>query len=304
MIISASRRTDIPAFYTPWFIHRIRAGWCSVPNPFNPLQVAEVSLRPEDVDVIVFWTRYPLPMMPHFKEMEDRGYRFYFLYTLMANPREIDPNSPSLTNALTAFNRLADRIGPERVIWRYDPILLSSVTDADFHKRTFRYICGKLEGYTRRCITSAVNPYRKAKKRFIARGVELRSCDGEEFGNLVQFMAEETHGRGMELFSCAQTLDWDHRGVKHGKCVDDEYIEHAFGVKVSRKKDPSQRKACRCVVSKDIGMYDTCLFGCLYCYATGSFEKAKENYRSHDPTAPSLVASARSLSAGAEQNRG
>jgi hypothetical protein len=291
MIISASRRTDIPAFYTPWFIHRIRAGWCRVPNPFNPAQVTEVSLRPEDVDVIVFWTRQPLPMMPHFEEMEDRGYRFYFLYTLMDNPREIDLNSPSLRSALRTFQRLADRIGPEKVIWRYDPIVLSSLTDSDFHKRTFHYISGELEGHTRRCIMSAVNPYRKAKRRFMERGIELLSSEGQEFGNLVQFMAEEARNRGMEIFSCAQTLDLDDHGVKHGKCIDDEYIERAFGIKVSHKKDPSQRKACRCVVSKDIGMYDTCLFGCLYCYGTNSFKKARENYRVHDPGAPSLIAS-------------
>ncbi len=291
MIISASRRTDIPAFYTPWFIHRIRAGWCRVSNPFNPGQVTEVSLRPQDVDAIVFWTRHPLPLVPHLKELEDRAYRFYFLYTLMANPREIDPNSPSPRDALTIFRRLADRIGPERVIWRYDPIVLSSLTDVDFHKKTFRYLCGELAGHTRRCMTSGVNPYRKATKRFRDRGVELRPLDGEEFGNLMQFMAEEAGARGIEVFSCAQTPDADHRGVKHGKCIDDEYIEHVFGVEVSHRKDPSQRKACGCVVSKDIGMYNTCLFGCLYCYATHSFEKAKENYRSHDPTAPSLVAS-------------
>ena len=291
MIISASRRTDIPAFYTPWFIHRVRAGWCRVPNPFNPGRVTEVSLKPEDVDILVFWTRYALPMMPHFKEMEERGYRFYFLYTLMANPREIDPGSPSLRSALTAFQRLADRIGPEKVIWRYDPIVLSSLTDADFHKRTFHYISGELEGYTPRCIMSAVNLYRKAKKRFMERGVELRPSDGEEFGNLMRFMAGEARDRGMEIFSCAQTPDLDLFGVKHGKCVDDEYIERVFGVEVSHRKDPSQRKACRCVVSKDIGMYDTCLFGCLYCYATSRFEKAKENYRRHDPAAPSLIGS-------------
>jgi hypothetical protein len=291
MIISASRRTDIPAFYAPWFIHRIRAGWCRVPNPFNSAQVTEVSLRPEDVEVIVFWTRYPLPMMPHLEEMEDRGYHFYFLYTLMGNPREIDPNSPSLRSALRTFQRLADRIGPEKVIWRYDPIVLSSLTDSDFHKRTFHHISGELEGYTQRCIMSAVNPYRKAKRRFMDRGIELLSSDGQEFGNLVQFMAEEARNRGMDIFSCAQTLDLDDRGVKHGKCIDDEYIERAFGIRVSHKKDPSQRRSCRCVVSKDIGMYDTCLFGCLYCYGTTSFKKAKENYKIHDPRAPSLIVS-------------
>jgi len=165
MIISASRRTDIPAFYTPWFMNRLRSGWCRVPNPFNPLQVSEISLRPEDVDVIVFWTRNALPILPHLKELEERGYRFYFLVTLMDNPRVIDAGCPPLNEGLRTFRDLANRIGPERVVWRYDPIVFSSLTDPDFHMRAFRRIAGWLEGCTSRCIISVVHPYRKAQRR-------------------------------------------------------------------------------------------------------------------------------------------
>jgi hypothetical protein len=289
MIISASRRSDIPAFYTPWFISRLRAGWCSVPNPFYPSRVSKVSLKPEDVDVIVFWTRNALPLAPHLKELEERGYRFYFLYTLMDNPRAIDPACPPLKSALKTFLTLAERIGPEKVIWRYDPIVITSVTDPDFHRRAFRRIAGELRGSTTRCIISNVQLYRKAEKRFREKGVELKTLQEEALGDLMGFMAGEAQERGMDIQGCAQKMELEGHGVGHGKCVDDEYIEKLFGIEVSRNKDRYQRKACGCVKSKDIGMYDTCLYGCLYCYATGSFEKADENYRRHDPDSPSLL---------------
>ncbi|MCX8024216.1 MAG: DUF1848 domain-containing protein, partial [Thermanaerothrix sp.] len=122
MIISASRRTDIPAFYTPWFIHRVRAGYCTVPNPFNHNQVSYVSLKPEDVDIIVFWTRNPAPLIPYLGELDARGLRYYFQYTIMENPRTIDKKSPPLQPAIETFVELSEKIGDERVIWRYDPI--------------------------------------------------------------------------------------------------------------------------------------------------------------------------------------
>ena len=132
MIVSVSRRTDIPGFYSQWFMNRIRAGTCLVPNPFNPRQISRVSLRPEDVDVIVFWTRNPRPLFSYLPELDDRGYRYYFLFTLMANPREIDPRLPPVDMAIKTFRDLSHRLGPDRVVWRYDPIFLSSITDAEF----------------------------------------------------------------------------------------------------------------------------------------------------------------------------
>jgi hypothetical protein len=289
MIISASRRTDIPAFYTPWFMNRLRKGGCLVPNPFRPTQVSKVSLKPEDAEVIVFWTRNAVPLLPHLRELEERGYSFYFLYTLMDNPRVIDPGCPPLKSAIKTFQTLAEQIGPDKVIWRYDPIAITSVTDPDYHKRAFRRIAGELRDFTTRCIISHVQAYRKAEKRFKEEGLECKTAGKEILGDLMRFMAGEAEDRGMEIQSCAQTVEIERYGVRHGKCVDDEYIKKVFGIEVGPNKDPSQRKACRCVKSKDIGMYDTCLYGCLYCYATGDFEKAQENYRRHDPSALSLI---------------
>jgi len=292
MIISASRRTDIPAFYSHWFMNRIEAGYCEVPNPFNPKQVTRVCLKPEDVEVIVFWTRNASPLFRRLDELDSRGYRYYFLYTLMGNPRALDPWCPSLEKALATFKSLSDRIGPERVMWRYDPIVLTRSTGAEFHKKTYETIAQQLRGRTRRSITSVVNVYRKIKQRLTAlrdKEMDLVECEAEAFGDLLMFMADAARDNGMGLVSCAQERDLTPFGSQPGKCIDDGLIKEVFGLEVSHRKDPCQRKACGCVLSKDIGMYNTCLYGCAYCYATASFEKAKENHRRHDPNSSALI---------------
>ena len=177
MIISASRRTDLPAFYAEWFLNRIRAGYCAVPNPMNAAQVSCVSLRPADVDVIAFWTRHPAPLLPHLDELATRGYRSFFHYTLMDNPRPMEARTPPLPVALETFTALAARIGPERLIWRYDPIILSSATPVDFHIATYRRIAEALRGASQRCVISILDLYASIRKRLAAlkaQGIEIR----------------------------------------------------------------------------------------------------------------------------------
>ncbi len=292
MIISASRRTDVPAFYSRWFMKRIEAGHCEVPNPFNPVQIRRVSLKPEDVEVIVFWTRNASPLLRHLEELENRGYRYLFLYTVMNNPRVMDPRCPSLDEALSTFRALSDRVGPERVIWRYDPLVFSNAMNAEFHMRAYETLAKHLQGYTRRSIMSVVNVYRKVRQRLAAlgeKGIEWAECGEEAFAELMRFMASAARENGMALSSCAQERDLTACGISPGKCIDDGLIREVFGLEVNRTKDPSQRKACGCVVSRDIGMYDTCLYGCAYCYATTSLDRAKQNYRRHDPEASSII---------------
>ena len=297
MIISASRRTDIPAFYSEWFMNRIRAGYCTVPNPFNRSQLSRVSLKPDDVDVIVFWTRNPRPLFPHLAELDRRGYRYYFQYTVLDNPRPIDPKSPPAETAIAAFKELAGLVGAERVIWRYDPIVLSEATPVEFHSAAHGRIAEALAGSTTRNVISVVDIYRKAQKRLAELGregivVEEIRPDRmpAHLAELLQQLATMAGACGMEIVSCAEELDLCEYGIKPGKCVDDDYIARTFGLHLDGKKDPTQRKACGCVVSKDIGMYDSCLFGCQYCYATSSFERAKQNRDAeHHANSPSLL---------------
>ncbi len=294
MIISASRRTDIPAFYATWLMNRVRAGYCIVPNPFNARQVTFVSLRPEEVDAIVFWTRNPQPLLPALDELDARGYRYYFQFTILDNPRQLDAHTPPVAAAVATFQRLADRVGPARVIWRYDPIVLSSITDVDFHRERYARIAAQLRGYTARSVISFVDVYRKAARRLqtlAAQGVTFPDQPPETmpgFAGLVRSLVDTAVQNDMELVSCAEEIDLTGYGVQPGKCVDAELLARLFGLQLAVRKDPGQRPACGCVVSRDIGMYDSCLFGCQYCYATSSFTRAAANYAAHDPAAPSL----------------
>jgi hypothetical protein len=289
MIVSVSRRTDIPGFYSQWFMNRIRAGTCLVPNPFNPSQISRVSLIPEDVDVIVFWTRNPRPLFSYLPELDDRGYRYYFLFTLMANPREIDPRLPPVDMAIKAFRDLSHRLGPDRVVWRYDPIFLSSITDAEFHQKTYRHLAGALKGYTKRSVISVAHLYRKIQKRIRElerQGIELLIPGENDLVTLMGALAETAAQNEMALQSCADELNLP--GITPGKCVDDELIARVFGLNLELRKDGCQRNHCGCIESKDIGMYESCPCGCVYCYATTSIERALTNYRRHDPHWQSL----------------
>lgn len=292
MIISASRRTDLPAFYTPWFLNRVRTGHCLVPNPFNRKQVSRVSLSPDNVEAVVFWTRDPRPLMPHLRELADMGHRVLFLYTLLGNPRALDPGCPPAPQAVKTFRELSDRIGPERIIWRYDPIVHTSLTDLSYHRKNFSKLAACLEGYTRRCIFSFVELYRKTTRRLQrlpSQGIQLGEFAEEPLSNLVSHLAAEAALRGMELMHCASGDDAPALGVLRGKCIDGDYLSEHLGLKLLSAKDSGQRPRCGCLPSKDIGMYDTCLFGCLYCYATRSRDRALRNHRAHDPAGPMLI---------------
>ena len=294
MIISASRRTDIPAFYAEWFIKRIQGGYCTVPNPFNRKQITTVSLTSADVDVIVFWTRNPRPLMPHLPILDEQGLKYCFQYTLMGNPKQIDPLSPNLDASLEAFSALSDQIGADKVIWRYDPLLFSQITHAGYHVRQYEKIASALEGKTHRSVISIVDEYAKNKGQFRSMAeagikVEQPQVDQPGFMDCIREIVAIAANYEMVIFSCAEDLDLTLLGVKPGKCIDDDYIQKVFGINVTGTKDPNQRKPCGCVVSKDIGMYNTCLYGCQYCYATRSLKSAKNNQAKHDPDSPSLL---------------
>jgi len=295
LIISASRRTDIPAFYAKWFMNRILAEYCTVPNPYNRKQISHVSLLPEDVDVIVFWTRNPKPLFPYLDELDQRGFRYYFQFTLLGYPREIDTKSPSRKVAIKTFLELAQRVGSQRVIWRYDPIVFSHITGAQFHTENYAEIAEALQGFTCYSVISIMDMYNKSRKRIDKlnqQGIGITAQDGHpspRYDGLLNTINHIASENKMEIFSCSEERDMEPYGFLASKCIDDEYIEATFGTEVNHKKDPGQRKACGCVISKDIGMYDTCVFGCQYCYATRNFKRSKENYESHKPESPSLL---------------
>jgi len=293
-IISISRRTDIPAFYSEWFINRVRAGYCTVVNPFNANQISYVSLKPEDVRAFVFWTRNPKPLMKYLPELDKQGYKYYFQYTVIGYPKEIDPKSPAQNLAIEALRDLSRKIGKEKVIWRYDPIFFSNMTPLEWHAKQISFLAEELQQYTNRLVISFLDPYRKTQSRMKKETgkVFLLSEDAfnpDSYRKLFKYIGQLGKDFNLEVQSCAEEIELEDYGIKHGKCIDDELINRITGEKGTSKKDPSQRKPCGCVVSKDIGANDTCLFGCKYCYATKSFGLAEENYKKHDKRSPSLI---------------
>lgn len=289
MIISASRRTDIPAFYSAWFMNRIRAGFCTVRKGFGETRI---SLAPADVDVIVFWTRNPKPLLPHLDELDRRGFRCYFQYTLTGAPKSLEPKSPPLDHAIAAFQELADRIGPDRVIWRYDPIVVTSETLPGWHVANHEKIAIALDGCTHRCVVSLVDFYKKAAARLQALPnvtvyTPSLTQTPDSIARMTRLMLRTSMAHGMELQACSENSLAQH-GATPGKCIDDQLIKEVWGIDVSHDKDGSQRRECGCVRSIDIGAYDTCPFACTYCYATNSPDLAKTQHRQHDPNAVSL----------------
>lgn len=293
MIVSASRRTDIPAFYARWFINRVREGFCFVVNPFNSKQVSRVSLHVEDVDAVVFWTRNPKPILEHLPELDQRGFAYYFQVTLLDYPEYYEPYLPRLDRRIESFKRLSERIGPDRVIWRYDPIIVSTATPFDWHGQRFEYLAGELEGFTHRSVVSFVDFYRKTERRLseLEKTANVR-FEREPLGQpeaeaLLTRMSGAASTRGLEIRSCAEPADLSHTGVSPGACIDGELIRR-LGGPARLPKDPGQRPACRCVVSRDVGVNDTCIYGCRYCYATGGDELPRRRYARHDPRSPFL----------------
>jgi hypothetical protein len=284
MILSASRRTDIPAFYFPWFLERMRAGFVDVPNPFNARQVRRVSLLPGDVDVVVFWTKDARPMKKHLAAFEACGIPWLILYTLTPYGGDIEPGLFRKEGIPDSFRELAGRIGPERILWRYDPIILTPELTPDRHIAAFEALAGKLEGRVRRCITSFAVPYRQARKNFDA--LRWYAPDAAVKGGLLGALAGIAASRGMRLQTCADEDSPREEGLSPpqesartgplaGACIDTGLISRILGKPVNPGKDKNQRPACLCAQSVDIGRYGTCGHGCVYCYA-GSARPIRE----------------------------
>ncbi len=263
MVISASRRTDVPAFHAEWLVERLRAGTVDVPNPFDPKRVRRVSLAPADVDCLVLWTKDPRPLMERLDALE--AFPFYFQFSLNAYGRDVEPGVPPLDARVDAFLRLADRIGPERVVWRCDPVLLSPAHPPAFHEEAFAALAARLDGATDTCVLSFVDEYPRVRRAMRALG--LRAPDPEEARALAASFAAAARPHGLALSACAEPLDLAPLGIPPARCVDPVRIRRISGRAVPDGKDKAQRPACGCAPSVDIGTYGTCGHGCVYCYA-------------------------------------
>ncbi len=286
-IISASRRTDIPAFYMDWFMQRLKQGFALYPNPFGG-SLHRVSLLPEDVHSIVFWSKHYGPLLPHLGALLEQGYCMCFHYTINNAPRLLEPHAPPWELSVKIFQKLALATSPKQVFWRFDPIVLTSELDMDFYLARFRQIASRLQGFTERCYFSFVNLYAKTRSKMRNKGISWKEPSPQEKKELALAMAEAAEGFGIKLLACCQE-DLLGNGVQAGRCVDGELLSKLFPERPPVLSPRPTRPGCGCSASRDIGMYDTCPMGCVYCYASQSRELALVRLGRHDPLGSMLL---------------
>lgn len=289
-VISASRRTDIPAFYSEWFINRIRKGYVRWMNPFSNV-VYDVPLLPKDVLAIVFWSKNYLPLLPYLDELDAGGYRMVFHFTITGLPKVFEPRVPDTADMVKCARILSTRYGAESVLWRYDPILISTATDNEYHFRRFHELCAQLEGVVKRCYFSFVCYYEKVLRNIKALAVETRiecfDLPQSERITLANILADIAANHGIEMYSCCGDYLVGSK-IKKAHCIDGELLKQLFPDRVTNLVEHPTRKECGCYESKDIGTYGTCPHGCVYCYANSNKRAAIRSYEAHDPGADIL----------------
>lgn len=285
MIITASRRTDIPAFYSEWFANRIKEGYVLARNPRFGTNISKIVLRPDLVDCIIFITKNPAGMLDKLDMLEK--FNFLFQYTLNPYGPEIEGGIPPLDARVELFVKLSKRIGMKKTIWRYDPILLSEDITPEFHIRNFEHLARRLKGCTDKCIISFIDIYKSAKNRLDMAGV--RAPDEVEMRVIAAGISAAAGSSDMQVATCAESVSLDEFGISHGKCVDDGLVSELFGIKTRDGKTTPLRKDCMCARSIDIGDYNTCRHDCLYCYANFNRKQIPVNVSKHRRGSPLLT---------------
>ena len=307
VIVSASRSTDVPAFYADWFMERLKAGYIKWINPFNgvPLYVGFKKMH-----CIVFWSKNPAPMIPYLDELDTICPNYYFQFTLNDYDAEgIEPRVPPLPDRIETFKRLSERVGRDRVIWRFDPLILTDKLAVKDILEKVERLGDKIAAYTSRLVFSFIDikSYAKVGKNLERGGIAAREFSSDEMREVAQRIGELVKGWNIAAGTCGEIADLDRYGIEHNRCVDDRLMVKCFshdaelmkfiGARYVEpdmfsnpsggwelddyRKDAGQRKACGCIMSKDIGEYNTCPHLCHYCYANTNNAAALENWGRH-----------------------
>lgn len=285
MIISASRRTDIPTYYSDWFFNRIKEQYVLVRNPMNIHQISKINLSPDFVDCIVFWTKNPKPMLQKLEQLQ--SYKYYFQFTLNSYDKDVEENVPlKSSEVIETFKRLADKIGREKVVWRYDPIFLNRKYTLEYHIEYFEKLIKHLRDYTEKCTISFMDFYSKINTNI--KGLDIYQMQLTDMRSLAVSLSKIAFEYGLMMDTCAEDIDLMDLGITHAKCIDDKLISRIIETPIDVEKDRNQRLECGCVTSIDIGLYNTCLNGCKYCYANHNLNSVKKNVEKYDPNSPLL----------------
>ncbi|MDO4466275.1 MAG: DUF1848 domain-containing protein [Bacillota bacterium] len=284
MLLQTGQRTDIPAFYSQWFMNRIRQGYVLVRNPYYPKTVLKYKIDPEHVEILGFCTKNPHPMLPYLDELS--LYHQFWFVTITSYGKDIEPNVPNKKQILEDFKILSKKLGKQCIVWRFDPIFISERYSISYQLHAFETIAKELCGYTQTVVISFIDLYDKVKRNF----PEVREVNKEDRLFLGKEMIRIAHKYGMEVKTCAEGRELEVFGANCDGCTTKETLEKALhltlDVPVSKTNG---RKECSCLIAGDIGEYNTCMHFCRYCYANYSRERVLENYKKHDPDSPLLI---------------
>lgn len=308
VIMSASRATDIPAFFSQWFSTRLHDGYVRWTNPFNANQVQYVSFK--RTRVIIFWSKNPKPLLRYLPQIENAGINYYFQFTVNDYDKEnLESNVPKLTDRIDTFKSLSNQLGSERVIWRFDPLILSDSLTVDVLINRISSIASLLQGYTKKLVFSFadINIYKKVSNNLALQPSRYHEFTPNLMHTFAQRLCELNKDWGLEISTCSEDINLETYGINKNRCIDDNLMVDLFpqdstlmdflGFETNLfgerqrpyLKDKNQRKDCGCIISKDIGTYDTCNHLCAYCYANTSSVSVANRIKRHDPKGDALI---------------
>ncbi len=285
MIINTGCRTDIPAFYSKWFMNRIKEGYVYVRNPYYPKQVTKYILDPSVVDCIDFCTKNPEPMLKYLDEISH--FKQFWFVTITPYGKDIEPNVPDKNKVINSFQKLSTKLGNSFVGWRYDPIFFNDEFDIGKHIKEFEYIANQLKGYTNYCTISFLDLYEKVKRN----APDLRPPTKEEQITLASSIVEIGRKNNIEIYSCCEGTFLKEYGVNISGCRNQKLVEQSIECKLDYPKIKNMRSECNCLMGNDIGAYDSCGHLCRYCYANTNKNNVISNMKKHIPTSPLLIGS-------------
>lgn len=287
MILNTGSRTDIPAYYGDWFYNRIREGFVMVRNPYYPSQVTRYRLSPEVIDILVFCTKNPGPMMDRLQELSK--YCCVWYVTITSYGRDVEPFVPDAGQVMETFKRLSEKVGKARVIWRYDPVFLSKSYPLEYHVTRFDEMACRLAGYTDQCVVSFLDLYEKTKRNFPG-AKQVPYQDQKELIRAFSATAARNH---LKIHLCCESrsLETDHVDAKG--CMTREVLERAAGFRLKVPRRKPARPECSCLLGADIGAYNTCGHGCLYCYANYDRDTVLKSMKDHNLDSPFLTGGSR-----------
>ncbi len=283
MILNTGSRTDIPAFYSDWFYNRIKEGYVLVRNPYYSSQVSQYLLTPEIIDVMVFCTKNPFPMLDRISLLS--AFDTFWFVTITPYGKEIEPFVPPKKQVIDSFRQLSELAGRERISWRYDPIFITDKYSIEYHTEQFHQMAKALSGYTTQCVVSFIDLYEKTKRNFQG----IRSVTNQEQIHLINAFSKIAKENHLQIHLCCENKELVCENVDADGCLSQGVLEKSLGCRLNVPKKKTARSECSCLLGADIGAYNSCSHGCLYCYANYDRETVAENRRLHNPSSPLLI---------------